>query len=333
MTKKSLLCASLLGLCTQLWALDYKAVPDWLQLPSGKDKLGSMHGDVAVSSKGEVYVSVMDPAAGVQVFSKDGKSLRNVPNAPSDFHGFVIRKQKDGEFIFGPRLSGQEIIKMTLDGEVVLRVPASVIPDEFKNAAAPKGKAKDKDAKKTPFVRLTGMDIAPNGDWFVTDGYSSDYVHRFDSKGNYLKSFGGRKKAPYNFNTLHKIAIDTRFSPPRIIGCDRENMRAVHMSLDGEFLGVINNELLRPAAVAIYGDYAAFGEIKGQVTLIDKAGKVVAKLGTNGNADEVATNKTEPVKWRPGIFTAPHGVAFDAKGDIFVSEYNVFGRVVRYNKQ
>jgi len=39
------------------------------------------------------------------------------------------------------------------------------------------------------------MDVAPNGDLYVTDGYASDYVHRFDRDGKYLKSFGGKKEA------------------------------------------------------------------------------------------------------------------------------------------
>ncbi len=320
----------LLGLLASVEAVEFKIVPDWLKLPPAKDKLGNMHGDIAVSSKGEIYVSVMDAAAGLQVFSADGNWLRNVPNAPSDFHGFVIKKQKDGEFIYGPRLGGQEILKLTLDGEVVLKIPASAIPDEFKKAQAGKGKDKE---KQTPVVRLTAMDVAPNGDLYVTDGYSSDYVHRFDSKGKYLKSFGGRGKAPYNFNTLHKIAIDTRFSPARIIGCDREGLRVVHLSLEGEFLGVVNNEMLRPAAVAVWGDYAAVGEIKGQISLLDKSGKVVARFGTNNNADETANNKTEPAKWRPGFVTAPHGVAFDAKGNVYVAEYSLFGRVHRFDRQ
>ena len=74
-------------------ATDFTAVADWLKLPEGRQNLGNMHGDIAVSSAGEVYVSVQDPAAGLQVYAPDGKFLRNVPNAPSDFHGFVIRKQ------------------------------------------------------------------------------------------------------------------------------------------------------------------------------------------------------------------------------------------------
>src|SRR3954469_7678254 len=185
------------GLLARASALDYKPVADWLKLPEGRTNIGNMHGDVAVSAKGEVYVSVMDSKAGLQVYAPDGKFLRNVPNAPNDFHGFVIRKQADGEFIFGPRLGGQTIIKMDLDGKVLLTIPASDIPDEFKNKNGKTGKTS---------VALTAMDVAPNGDLFVTDGYASDYVHRFDAQGKYIKSFGG-KKQPYGFNTLHKIAI------------------------------------------------------------------------------------------------------------------------------
>jgi hypothetical protein len=298
----------------------YKAVPDWYKLPEGREKIGNMHGDVAVSSKGEVYVSVMDPKAGLQVYAADGKFLRNVPNAPDDFHGFVIKKEKDGEFIYGPRLNAGSIIKMKLDGTVVMTIPSSDIPDEFKN--------KNKEGKG--IVRLTGMDLLPNGDLYVTDGYSSDYVHQFTHSGKYLKSFGG-KKAPYGFKTLHKIAIDTRFTPPRIIGTDRANMRVVHLSMDGEFLGVVATDLLLPAAVAIRGDYAAIGELKGQVTILDKEGKVVARFGTNTTPGEAGSNKPEPAVWHTGIVTAPHGVAFNGHGDLFVSEYNLTGRIHRFN--
>lgn len=319
-------------------AAEWKPVADWLKLPEGRPQLGNMHGDIAVSSKGEVYVSTMDAKAGVQVYAPDGKWLRNLPDAPNDFHGFVIKKQADGEFIYGPRLGAQTILKLTLDGKKVLEMPASVIPDEFKNKTGPGKKKNDKgEVIKDPnegksFVRLTGMDVAPNGDWYVTDGYSTSYVHRFDKDGKYVKSFGG-KKAPYNFTTLHKIAVDTRFSPVRIIGCDREALRVVHLSTDGEFLGVVAKDLLAPAAITVQGDYAMVGEIGGAVSVLDKDGKLVARLGLNTVKEEVKNNQTKPEVWRTGFVTAPHGVAFNGAGDVFVAEYSVFGRVHRFNKQ
>jgi hypothetical protein len=294
---------------------NYTVVPNWAKVPSGEKQIGSMHGDVAVSSAGEVYVSVQGgPKAGVQVYSAEGKYLRNVSGAPTDFHGFVIRKMDNGEFIYGARLGGQVILKLTLEGKVKLNIPASAIPNKHKNGNR---------------VRLTAMDVAPNGDLFVVDGYSSDKIHHFDKAGKYIKSFGGKKE--FGTKTLHKICIDTRYDPPRILGADREGLRLIHISLEGKFLGVYAKDVLRPAAVAVHGDLAVTGEIKGRATLYDKAGKIVAQLGHNTKPGETATNRLAPAKWRPGFFSAPHGVAFNAVGDLFVAEYTVFGRIHRFN--
>src|SRR5690242_12817438 len=90
-----LLCAALVCGVTTVAATGYSIVADWLKLPAGRPQLGNMHGDIAVSSKGEVFVSVQDPAAGLQVYAPDGTFLRNVNGAPSDFHGFVIRMQPE----------------------------------------------------------------------------------------------------------------------------------------------------------------------------------------------------------------------------------------------
>ena len=309
-------------------AVEYQAVADWLKLSAGRTQLGTMHGDVAVSSNGEVYVSVEagsqgnDPLAGLQVYAADGRFVRNVPNAPPDFHGFVIRRLADGEFIYGARLRGQEVLKLGLDGKVALTIPASSIPDEFKVRNARSGQLA---------VVFTGVDVAPNGDIYVTDGYASDFIHRFDRTGKYLKSFGG-KQEPYKFNTLHKLAIDSRFQPARLIAVDRANNRVVHMSLDGAFLGVVAEELLLPAALTLSGDNVIVGELTGRVTVLDKAGKVVERIGAN-TEQGVGTNQVKPEQWRPGFVLSPHGVAINAQGDLFVSEFNQFGRVHKFNRQ
>jgi hypothetical protein len=319
--KPKILLITLLFNALSLFAKDkWKSQPNWLELPDNRDKVGNMHGDIAVSSKGEIYVSVGDSKAGLQVYGDNGKWIRNVPNAPSDLHGFVIKKEGKQEFIYAVRVGGGELLKLTLDGKTVLKIPGSSIPDEFKR--------KGKDGK--PFVRLTGADVSANGDIFLTDGYSSDHIHRFNKKGKYLNSFGG-KNAPYGFRTLHKLVIDTRFNPARIIGMDRANNRVVHLGLDGKFMGVVEEGLLLPACVHIHGDWAVIGELRGRVTILDKKGNIYAQVGGNSKQDEIGTNRTPPVKWREGIVTAPHGITCNAKGDIFVAEWNITGRVHRFN--
>jgi hypothetical protein len=314
--------ALLVLLATPQAANNYAAVADWLKLPEGRTQLGNQHGDVAVSSEGDVYVSVQDPAAGLQVYSPEGKFLRNVNGAPSDFHGFVIRKDAEGEFIYGATLRGQTIVKMTLDGGIVMTIGSSAIPDQYKIRNARSNRLA---------LLLTGLDVASNGDIYVTDGYASDYIHRFDKSGKYLASFGG-KQPPYGFNTLHKLAIDTRFQPARIIACDRANNRVVHLSLDGAFLGVVAKDLLLPAAIVIDGGNAIVGELNGRVTVLDKTGAVVTRIGAN-TEQGTGTNKIPPEQWRPGLVLSPHGVALNARGDLFVSEFSAFGRVHRFNRQ
>jgi hypothetical protein len=180
-------------------------------------------------------------------------------------------------------------------------------------------------------VLLSGMDVAPNGDLYVTDGYSSDYVHRFDARGRYLDTFGG-KDAPYSFNILHKIAMDTRFTPVRIIATDRLNNRVVHLSLDGELIGVVNDELLLPAALTVDGDHVIVGELNGRVTILDKAGKAVAHIGTN-TEEGIGTNRVPPERWRTGYVLAAHGVATNLDGDVFVAEFSTFGRVHKFERR
>ena len=302
---------------------NWQPAPDWLTLPEGMETMGGAHGDVAVSENGDVYVSLTGGLrAGVQVYGADGKYKRNVKDAPTDFHGFVIHKDSDGvEYIYGPQLSQGKVLKMTLDGEIVLTIPGDAIPKEHWKVHPKTKKAN---------LRLTACDVTPNGDIFVTDGYSSDLVHRFNAKGEYLATFGG-KAEPYQFATLHKIAIDTRFDPARVVGVSRADGRVVHMSMDGEYLGNVATDLLMPAALVVHGDYLAVGEIKGRVTILNKDGSIYKQLGHNENADEVGTNKTEPAKWRTGIVNAPHGVAFNKGGDLFVTEYSQFGRILKYS--
>jgi hypothetical protein len=303
-------------------AQQFAPVRDWPTLPEGRAQMGNMHGDVAVSASGDIYVSVQDPEAPVQVYAPDGRFLRVLSNAPADLHGFVIRRQPDGEFLYGASLRGQIVVKMRLDGEVVLTIPASAFPDRYKVRNARSNQLA---------LLLSGLDVAPNGDLYVTDGYASDYVHRFDRTGRYLSSFGG-KEAPYAFNTLHKIAIDTRFEPARILGADRANNRVVHLSLDGAFLGVVADDLRLPAAIAIQGDHAYVGELSGRVTVLDRTGAVVARIGEN-TGEGVGTNQLPPDRWQPGLLVSPHGVALSERGDLYVAEFSVFGRVHRFDRR
>ena len=118
-------------LCGSVQAQSYEPVAGWLTLPAGRQTLGPMHGDIAVSRAGEVFVSIETAGMGVQVFSPDGRYLRSLEKAPADLHGFVIRDAGDGEHLYGVSLRGQKFVKLTLDGELVLEIARDAIPREY----------------------------------------------------------------------------------------------------------------------------------------------------------------------------------------------------------
>ena len=302
-------------------AHEYQHHDDWIK-PSA-EKIGDGHGEIAVAENGEIYLSVgTGEKAGIQVYAPSGKYLRNVPNAPNDFHGFVIVKEGDQQFIYGASLKKGEIIKMTLTGEITLKIKTYGTPAEkfFK--------AHKKTGKK--LARLTSVDALPNGDIFVVDGYGNDHIFKFNQKGEYLGEFGGRRKAPLNLMNCHKIFIDYRYGEPRLLLCDRLNNRLIHTTLEGKLIQVYASKLRKPSSAAFYKDLVAIAEIDGRISVFNKEGKMVSEVGTN-NTKEVGKNTFAPETWEAGIVKAPHGIAFDADGNILMTEYNKWGRVIKFN--
>jgi len=294
----------------------------FLTPPSGMATIGDSHGDIAVSPAGEIYVSVQGgDHPGIQVYSADGHYLRNVPDAPADLHGFIIARGQDGKpYIFGVSRLAQQIVQITLDGGKVLAIAATSVPDQYQNHEAGK-----------PATNLTGIAVTMNGDIYVTDGYGLDFIHRFDKNGKYIASFGG-KGAPWNFDQCHKIAIDTRFTPVRLLCTDRRHNRLVQMDLNGHVLGTFAENLRLPSALAIHGNELAVAELSGRVTVLGRDGQVLVTIGENNNANEISTNKAPPQIWQEGLFYAPHGITYDAAGNLLVCEFNQWGRVSRLTR-
>ena len=74
-------------------------------------------------------------------------------------------------------------------------------------------------------------------------------------------------------------------------------------------------------------------EIAGRVSVWDKQGKLVAVLGANDTSGQTNTPKVPPTDWKQGTVTSPHGITFDNEGNILETEWNQFGRVLRWNKK
>jgi hypothetical protein len=237
---------------------------------------------------------------------------------PGSLHGFVVRKTNEGEFIFAAVLNEQRIIKCQLDGTIVM---------EIKKEAFPEAQAK-------AGLKLTNCDVAANGDIYAVDGYGKSWVFQFDKAGKFKQVFGGptQKVGEKAFANTHKIFVDNRYSPARVLCLDRGNNRMFHVDLDGKNPQMIADKGLRnPSSASFHGDLMCVAEIAGRVSVWNKEGKMVAELGANDTKGQTNTPGVKPEAWRTGVVTSPHGITFDGKGNILETEWNQFGRVLRWD--
>ncbi len=129
----------------------------------------------------------------------------------------------------------------------------------------------------------------------------------------------------------HFHIYDPRFTPARLLACDRGNNRILQLDLEGNLIGVVaDKDLRRPSSASFHGDLMCVAEIAGRVSVFDKEGKLVASLGVNDTKGETNTPAMKPEQWRTGTVTSPHGITFDKEGNILETEWNTFGRVLRW---
>lgn len=293
----------------------YETVPSWGNIPE-KLTLGSTHGSAVVDKEGLIYVST-DSANGFYVFKPDGTLVRTMAPEFSGVHGMLIREENGQEFIYAAHLKGAQIVKLTLDGKALLKIP---YPEQAN--LYPQGKG----------YKPTAVAVGPDGSIFAADGYGLSVIHKFDSTGKYIKTFGKKGKADGEFQACHGITLDTRSGKPLLLVCDRENRRLQHFDLDGNFVAVITTGLRRPCAASILGDNVAIAELESRVAILDKDNKVISVLGDNPDKGQWAKFDVPVAAWKEGIFTAPHGLTYDKEGNLYVQDWNKTGRLTKLVK-
>jgi len=278
----------------------YEPVPRWPDLPAGYSfkeatSVGVDHQDrIYVFNRGEHPMMVFDREG--QLLSKWGEGEFVRPHGVSvDSEGYLYLADDMGHFVR----------KTTMDGEEIM-----TIGTPNKAAAWQGGK---------PFNRPTHCAVHPvTGDLFISDGYGNSRVHKFDSEGQLIMSWGTSGSDPGEFSLPHNIAM---LDDERVVVCDRENFRLQVFTTSGEF--VTERSMHRPMSICagrgldtnLYvGEGGAHPPQEGvpnlgqRVSILDRDLNLVARFG-NSVAGE-----------GPDQFLAAHGIAVDSRGDVYVAE-------------
>ena len=306
----------------------YEAIHDWGELPR-TIKYGNTHG-VCEDSQGNIYIhhtvnATSENLDTIVVFDRSGKFVRSWGRQfKGGAHGLTIRKEGSEEFLYLCDYEHGIVSKRTLKGEELFTLGYPAESEAYK----------PKDKFSTVAYRPTNVAIAANGDIYVGDGYGSSFINQYNSKAEFIRTFGGLGKGDDQVDCPHGLWIDTRGDTPLLVVTDRGNSRLQRFTLDGKHVDFILGTSKMPCNLHERNGEVVVPDLLSKVIVLDRKNSVVASLGNGAytNADWAAIRNQAPGTFVPGRFVCPHGACFDHEGNIFVVEWVEAGRVTKLRR-
>jgi DNA-binding beta-propeller fold protein YncE len=266
-----------------LFAQSYRLDPSFPQLPK-EIKLAEVSG-ITINSRGEVFIFHRGERP-IIAMDKAGKFLRSFGEGIKSSHGL---RCDSADNVWATDIVNHTVTQFAPDGKVLLTLGEKGFAGE--------------DSKH--FDKPTDIAFAPNGDFFVSDGYGNSRVVKFSKDGKFLLAWGKKGTGEGEFNTPHAIRLDSKGN--LFVG-DRENDRVQVFDQNGKF-------------IRTFGGFAPFGLfITSNDTLFAADGRAhkVMKMTLEGKVLDTI-GKMGP---EPGHFFLPHGITVDKDGAIYVTEIN-----------
>lgn len=290
----------------------YELVDGWAKLAEGESFLDVS--GIAIDSHERVYVLNRSKHP-VRVYDCEGNLLSSWGEGYfGRAHGCCIGPD---DSIYCTDDTKHTVSKFTLEGKLLMTLgtkdkPSDTgyreVPDLFeKIASITRG--------GPPFNRPTGVALSSSGEIYVADGYGNARVHKFSPDGILLFSWGEPGPASGQFRLPHSIRVDKQ---DRVWVPDRENSRIQIFNASGEFLTQWT-DLFRPTDIFIDDEDVVYvSELCKRISIFTINGKLLSRWGNESH------DVNDP------LFVAPHAIAVDSRGDLYIGEVAMtYGKVDR----
>jgi sugar lactone lactonase YvrE len=218
--------------------IPYDTVPNLIKLPPGL-YLGEAMG-IATNSKGHFFVFTRSATTRLFEFDQNGTYVREIGAGNYGFEFAHSVRVDPQDNIWAVDEGTNMVIKFDPAGRVamVLGRRPEVMQGAVATSAGPAPPA-----EKYLFARPTDVAWDPQGNIFVSDGYTNNRVVKFDKNGRFLAQVGSEKpgRGPTELNLPHGIAVDAKGN---VYVADRSNHR----------LQVFDNDLAFKASYENIGD-------------------------------------------------------------------------------
>ena len=280
----------------------YDARNDWEQMPAGMT-LHETPG-VAVSADDTVYLLTRNVDNPMVVFDRDGNFLRTFGQGVFTNRAHAVRVASDG-LLYCADDGSHTITKWTPQGNLLMTIGTpGVSSGKFSGL---------------PFNRPTDVAVSPvDGALYISDGYGNARIHKYSPEGHLLLSWGEPGIGAGQFMVPHNIAFNP--SGDLLYVADREAHRVQVFDTTGRHI-VTWHDIHRPCGLAVGPDGNVYvGEqrtgtfMEGSlnlghaVSVFSPEGRLLARLGAPEEGEG------------PGQFIAPHSIAVDSSGSVYVGE-------------
>ena len=179
-------------------AYTYEATHNWGTLPE-HIHWGDTHG-VVFDQHGLIYFThqsaAKDPMDAIAVFDPQGNFIRSFGKEfHGGGHGLAIRKEGKEEFLYVCDIKNRKVAKVSLEGHIVWSLG---VPQE--------AGVYEQGATYVP----TNVAFAPDGGFYVGDGYGSSYIHQYDKDAKWVRTWGGAGSEPGKLLCPHGLWWDDR---------------------------------------------------------------------------------------------------------------------------
>jgi len=291
----------------------YRVDKEWGVQDPSKVPVNDCH-EMAIDSKGRIFMTTTGANnKNVLIYDTSGKVLDSWGTEFPGAHGLTLTGEGDDQFLFITDPETHKVTKTTLEGRILMTLER---PKEVEGY--------ESDDQFLP----TETAIMPNGDIYVADGYGKNFIIQYDSKGEYIRHFGGGGEGDDKFNCCHGITLDTRYKEnPTLLITSRASQEFKRFSLDGKHLETISLPGCSICRPVIHGDNLYFAVIvtktwdtyDGMLAVLDKDNKIISFPG--GSQPEYANGKlVEPV-FDGKTFRNPHDVFVDNDENLYIPQW------------
>ncbi|MGN6492756.1 MAG: 6-bladed beta-propeller [Agriterribacter sp.] len=298
----------------------YKMNVKWGALNPEQYPVKDCH-EMVQDKKGRIILLTNETKNNILIYNKKGKLLQSWGHEFPGAHGLSLQRAGGEEYLFITDNNRHQVYKTDLNGKILLTIDYPKETGVYQKAEA--------------FIP-TETTILDNGDFYIADGYGSQYVIHYDANGKIKNFFGGKGETTAHLDNAHGITVDKRSGTPTLLVTDRTRNCFKRFSLDGKLIEVIELPGACVCRPVIKGDHLYAAVLRspnlqtadsGFVTILDKNNKVVSNIG--GSEPVYKDGKLQPMSQGEAIFKNPHDVCVDDEGNLYVAQW-ASGKVYPY---